>query len=181
MKGYPTILFWPALRDAGNESKTDKPAPVVFQVPLFGGLALCIPRFHRIVSHTVFRLWKRDQRQASPNCLLGIVDRAFLISKTHAYPFSIRSSLEQFLVSGVNGVCLLQDQRELPAMAAFIERNAVSLQVRLHIPVFKAHRLLYHSTLGLRVITKKKKTPHPRPPSFAPLRRLALTCSKCAA
>jgi len=23
--------------------------------------------------------------------------------------------------------------------------------------VFKAHRLLYHSTLGLRVITKKKK------------------------
>jgi len=28
--------------------------------------------------------------------------------------------------------------------------------------VFEAHRLLYHSTLGLRVIKKKKKTPDPK-------------------
>ena len=28
--------------------------------------------------------------------------------------------------------------------------------------VFKAHRLVYHSTLGLRVIKKKTKSPDPR-------------------
>jgi len=38
--------------------------------------------------------------------------------------------------------------------------------LRQHPPlVFKAHRLVYHSTLGLRIIKKKKKTPftlHPK-------------------
>jgi len=37
-----------------------------------------------------------------------------------------------------------------------LRRNVKRIRGRL---VFKAHRLAYHSTLGSRVINKKKKTP----------------------
>ena len=70
-------------------------------------------------------------------------------------------------------------------MPGFIVRNGgVSVQrVRL---VFKAHGLVYHSTLGWRVITKKKKystspvrdSPPPAAPSSLLLSSLELSGTK---
>jgi len=47
-----------------------------------------------------------------------------------------------------------QSRRASPATSAFGSRNGKRFRGGL---VFKAHRLLYHSTLGLRVIKNNKK------------------------
>ena len=68
------------------------------------------------------------------------------------------------------------DQTKLSCSTEWLDATRASIQeqlLRMNVKrfrsglVFKAHRLLFHSTLGLRVI-KKKKTRAPQPPASVP-------------
>ena len=70
------------------------------------------------------------------------------------------------------GVALALAVRLLARAGRHPGHELVLIAIQVYGLVFKAHRYVYHSTLGLRVIKKKKRTPPDCHSGFSPESRI---------